>query len=143
MFSNSTKYALKAVLYLAVHSNEDQKIMAKDISAPINVPKAYIAKLLQELSRKGLISSVRGPKGGFYLSAQNKEHTLIEIIEAIGDTDHMRSCWLSLEGCDENRPCPLHAVLASSKSKILQQLERKSINETAEEVKAGISFLPL
>ncbi len=67
MFSNSSKYAIKAVLFLALNSNEDKKIMVKDIANPINVPQAYIAKLLQELSRQNVISSTRGPKGGFYL----------------------------------------------------------------------------
>ena len=54
MVSNSSKYAIKGVLFLALHSNEENKIAVKDISEPINVPQAYIAKLLQELSRENI-----------------------------------------------------------------------------------------
>ncbi len=57
MLSNSSKYALKAVLFLALHTDENNKMMVKDISARTNVPKAYIAKLLQELSKRNIISS--------------------------------------------------------------------------------------
>ena len=74
MFSNSSKYAIKAVLFLAVNSNEDHRIMVKDMAEPINVPQAYLAKLLQELSKKGIISSKKGPKGGFFFK-QRKQPT--------------------------------------------------------------------
>ena len=75
MFSNSSKYAIKAVLYLAMNSSKDEKVMAKDISEPINVPQAYIAKLLQQLSKHEIVSSLKGPKGGFYLS-EKKQKTI-------------------------------------------------------------------
>ena len=77
MISNSSKYAIKAVLYLALHSSEENKVMVKDMAEPINVPQAYIAKLLQELAKRKLISSTRGPKGGFYLSEEDKKGNLI------------------------------------------------------------------
>ena len=66
MFSTSSKYAIKAVLFLALHTNESKKLMVKDIYKSINVPKAYLAKLLQDLSRHNIVSSTRGPKGGFF-----------------------------------------------------------------------------
>ena len=68
MFSNTTKYAIKAVLYLAINSNTEKRVVISEIANSINVPQAYIAKLLQELSRKNIISSLRGPNGGFFLS---------------------------------------------------------------------------
>ena len=68
MFSNSSKYVIKAILFLAVKSGEDNRVMVKEMAQPINVPQAYLAKLLQELSRKDIISSKKGPNGGFYLS---------------------------------------------------------------------------
>ena len=55
MFSNSSKYAIKAVLFLAVNSSKDNRIMVKDMAVPVNAPQAYLAKLLQELSRKEII----------------------------------------------------------------------------------------
>lgn len=143
MLSNSAKYALKAVLYLAVHSSEDHKIMAKDIAKPINVPQAYIAKLLQELSKQQIISSTRGINGGFYITESNLKQPIIQIIYAIDGGYKMNSCLLSLENCNEQVPCPLHHIVDPMRSQLIQSLKTKTIEELAEEIKSGITFLPL
>ena len=143
MFSNSSKYAIKAVLFLALNSNEDKKIMVKDIAIPINVPQAYIAKLLQELSRQNLISSTRGPKGGFYLSEDDKKQPLKCLIKAIDGEKRLNSCLLSLENCDDEKPCPLHKLVAPLRAKLLDSLENKTICDLAKDIKEGHSFLPL
>ncbi len=83
MFSKAAMYAIKTVLYLAVHGSEAQKIMVKDIAELINVPKDYIAKLLQQLSKRHIISSTKGSKGGFYLNGNNRNATIIDIVNVI------------------------------------------------------------
>ena len=143
MFSNSSKYAIKAVLYLALNSSEDRKIMVKDISGPINVPQPYIAKLLQELSRQNVISSVRGPKGGFYLSEEDKKLPLKKIVNVIDGESRLTSCLLSLENCNEEKPCPLHKLAAPLRTQLLDSLENNTICDLARDVKEGNSFLPL
>ncbi|HMC02243.1 MAG TPA: Rrf2 family transcriptional regulator [Flavobacteriaceae bacterium] len=143
MFSNSVKYALKAVIFLAVHSNENKKIMVKDISGPINVPQPYIAKLLQELSKQNIISSTRGIKGGFYLTESNREQPIINIIYAIEGEYNMKSCLLSLENCDNDKPCPLHKIANPLRTKLYNSFKEKSIGELSKEIKEKVSFLPL
>jgi Rrf2 family protein len=143
MVSNSSKYAIKGVLFLALHSNEENKIAVKDISEPINVPQAYIAKLLQELSKENIISSTRGPKGGFYLSEENKNQPIINILKIIDGEKRLTSCMLSLEKCNEDKPCPLHKILSASRKEILKNFERKTINDLVFDMKKGNSFLPL
>lgn len=143
MLSNSSKYAVKAVLFLALYSNKDNKIMVKDIAKPINVPQAYIAKLLQELVKENVISSTRGPKGGFYLNRENENKPVINILNIIDGEKRHTSCMLSLEKCNEDKPCPLHSILSPSRNKILKILKEKTIKELALDVKEGNSYLPL
>ncbi|MEB8330559.1 Rrf2 family transcriptional regulator [Flavobacteriaceae bacterium KMM 6897] len=143
MLSKSSKYALKAVLYLAVNSNENFKIMAKDISKPINVPKAYIAKILQELAKNQLVSSSRGPQGGFYLTKENKERPLIDIVHLIDGKDRINSCMLSINECDEENPCPLHRLIGSAKMDFRKNLEKTTINDLVRDIRENKSFLPL
>lgn len=143
MLSNSSKYAIKAVLYLSLHSSEAQKIMVKDIAKPINVPQAYIAKLLQELVKENLISSTRGPKGGFFLSDENNNQPVINVLKVIDGEKRLTSCLISLENCNEDKPCPLHDVLSPSRKKILKILQNTSIKKLALSVKNGKSYLPL
>ena len=143
MFSNSSKYAIKAVLFLALNSNDEKKIMVKDIAGPINVPQAYIAKLLQELSRQNVISSTRGPKGGFYLTDEDKKKPLKRIIQVIDGENRLTSCLLSLENCNEEKPCPLHKMAAPLRNELLDSLENKTICDLAKDVREGKAFLPL
>lgn len=143
MFSNSVKYAMKAVLFLALHATEDKKLMVKDIYKPINVPKAYLGKLLQELGRHGIVSSTRGPKGGFYLSEKNRNKALITIVKVIDGKKRMESCMLSLEDCDENRPCPLHQLVAPSRIKFMESLQNKTIIDLSQDLRDKKAFLPL
>ncbi|MBT8245701.1 MAG: Rrf2 family transcriptional regulator [Winogradskyella sp.] len=143
MFSNSTKYAIKAVLYLAVHSSEQHKIVINDIAEPINVPKAYLAKLLQELSRQSIISSTKGLKGGFYLSNKDRERNIKDIIDVIDGEDRLNSCLLSLKDCDSKNPCSLHHLAYSQKQIILDNFKSKSLNDLAMHLKSGKSVLPL
>ncbi|WP_299121960.1 Rrf2 family transcriptional regulator [uncultured Winogradskyella sp.] len=143
MFSNSTKYAIKATLYLAVHSSEKRKIVINDIADPINVPKAYIAKILQVLSKKNLISSTKGPKGGFYTSKENLQVKISDIVKAIDGEERMNSCLLSLKECDSNNPCSLHHLVYFEKQKIIKRLGKTSLHDLASHIKDGKSVLPL
>ncbi|MCL6267886.1 RrF2 family transcriptional regulator [Flagellimonas myxillae] len=143
MLSNSAKYALKAVLYLALHTSEDNKMMVKDIYTNINVPQSYLAKLLQELSKHDIISSSRGPKGGFYLSAKNLGLPLIRIVDVIDGEQRLRSCMLSIHECDSENPCALHHLVGNANSDFIKNLEQTTINELILEVRAGKSVLPL
>ncbi len=143
MISNSSKYALKAILYLAVNTSEEEKILAKNLSGPANVPQAYLSKLLQELARHNLISSVRGPRGGFYLTEENRKVRLMEIITVIDGDNRLTSCMLSLNKCNDEHPCPLHDLVGDTKTKFIENLEKTTIQNLVEDVKTGRSFLPL
>lgn len=143
MLSNSSKYAIKAVLFLAVNSNENKKVMIKDISKPINVPQAYIAKLLQELSKQKIISSTRGPNGGFYLSDNNRKQSIMSVVDVIDGEGKFNSCMLSLKDCDNEKPCLLHKIAYPSRSKLLNRLNKKTIEDLSIEIKSGEMFLPL
>jgi len=143
MLSNSSKYAMKAVIYLGLHSSPDTKILAKDISEPINVPQAYLSKLLQQLSRRQIVSSQKGPGGGFYLTDENREVPLIKIIEIIDGDRRLNSCLLSLDACDADHPCPLHELLGDARVHFIKNLEETSVEELVLDVSEGKSFLPL
>ncbi|GGK13223.1 putative HTH-type transcriptional regulator [Yeosuana aromativorans] len=143
MISNSSKYAIKAVLFLAVHSSEENKIMVKDIAEPINVPQPYIAKLLQELAKRKLISSTRGPKGGFYLSEADVNRNIMEIVHVIDGEKKLNACFLSLEHCNEKNPCPVHHLINASRATMMKNLKGKLIKDLVLDVKNGKGKLPL
>ena len=93
--------------------------------------------------KEQLISSVRGPKGGFFLSDENNNQPVINILKVIDGEKRLTSCMLSLEKCNDKKPCPLHDILSSSRNRISTLLQETSIKELALSVKKGDSFLPL
>ncbi len=131
MFSNSSKYALTAVIHLASQTDEAHKKMVKDLSLSTDIPKAYLAKLLQQLSKHQVISSTKGPKGGYYLTEENRKLPVYRIIEVIDGTHRLESCVLGLEDCNAENPCPLHDLVNPSKAILLNTLEHMSIEELA------------
>ena len=143
MLSNSSKYALKAVLYLAVNTDHENKMQVREISDNLEIPKAYTAKLMQQLARTDIISSSRGPKGGFYLSEENRNQSLMSVVEAIDGKIKLESCILGLRNCDEEKPCPLHFYINKSRDQLLQTLYTKSIEDMASDLREKKSFLPL
>ena len=141
MLSSSLSYAIKAVLYIAVNSSKDQRIRIRDISEGINEPSPYVAKLLQDLARNNVISSLKGPNGGFSMEEDQLEQPIIKIVEVIEGSSRYQNCLLSTESCNETHPCPLHAELGEIRIALMQKFNEITIAELARDVKLQRSFL--
>ena len=141
MLSNSSKYALTAVLFLAANTDDSQKKMVRELSAATHIPKAYLAKLLQQLSRHNIISATKGPKGGYYLTEENKKLPVYKLIEVIDGTQRMESCVLGLEECNAERPCPLHEYVYPSRTAFLNTLKKMTVEELSRDLRKGASYL--
>lgn len=78
-----------------------------EISKAIESPTSFTAKVLQQLTKQGLVLSVRGPHGGF---AKNKDQmvTLADIVRAIDGDGILRNCVLGFKACSSENPCPVH-----------------------------------
>lgn len=140
MLSSSSKYAVNAVLYLAVHSSDKNKIRAKEIAEAISLPSPFLSKLLQSLSRENIISSSKGPTGGFYLTEEALRTPLIEVVRIIDGTDRLEDCVLGLKKCSSEQPCPVHFSVQPLKQKFREKLE-ENIEVFAEKVKSGEAHL--
>ena len=79
MLSNTSKYAIRAVIYLALNAGEEKKIGIKQISKDLSIPTPFLGKILQTLAKQKLLSSTKGPHGGFGLGKSAEEITLIDI----------------------------------------------------------------
>lgn len=141
MLSNSSKYAINAVLYLAVHSDETKKVRAKEIAKAINIPPPFLAKILQPLSRKNIISSSKGPTGGFYTTPENLQTPLLEVVREIDGLEKLDNCALGLRECNGDRPCPIHYAIQPYKLQLLKELREHSIADFAKKVEEGEAFL--
>ena len=137
MLSKSSTYAIRAVLYLSLHSNETKKFSPKSIAQAIDVPAPFLAKTLQILTRRGLISSVKGRNGGFYLTKKDRENTLMSIVDSIDGLSKFSECMLGLPVCGDDNPCPIHHAVSPVKKQLIEQLTLRTIEDFTEKVRNG------
>ena len=109
MISQTAEYALRAVVHLAAE-DETMSQTVEQIAAGTRVPAGYLSKVLQSLSRAGLISSQRGLGGGFRLVKTAKEISVLEVIRAVDPIQRILTCPLGL-AAHGTRLCPLHKRL--------------------------------
>jgi Rrf2 family protein len=105
MLSQTVEYALRAVLYIA--REHPQSIPVSDIAGAVEAPRGYLAKILGDLARHGVLESSRGPTGGFRLAAEPDTLALSDIVTAIEGTEERR-CLLGHGKCGENPTCTAH-----------------------------------
>ncbi|MBL0308289.1 MAG: Rrf2 family transcriptional regulator [Bacteroidetes bacterium] len=108
MLSQACKAAIKAVVYLASKHDTGERAMIKEISGKINENEHTVGKVLQTLVKQGIINSVKGPSGGFFISKPQMKEPIITIVEAIDGINIFKECGLGLSKCSESHPCPIH-----------------------------------
>ena len=133
MLSKSSKYAIRAVLYIANHTNNKNKIGSKEVAKQLTIPAPFLAKTLQELTKKEIISSIKGPHGGFFLTTENNQKSLLDIIECIDGIHKFDECFLGQHECNDESPCVVHHIYLPFKNKLINKLKTKSILEMAKE----------
>jgi Rrf2 family iron-sulfur cluster assembly transcriptional regulator len=126
IYSKSSEYAIRASIHLAQLTNGDYA-MAKDIAAQEEIPAPFLAKILQELARKGVLQSVKGPAGGFCLKRKATEVRLLDIVAAIDGLDGYSRCAEGYSECSSKNACPLHDNWMALQSRIMEYLERNTI----------------
>ena len=141
MFSKSTEYALRAVVYLAGNSAGEDRFGIKIIAADLGFPEPYLAKVLQHLVRKKIIFSAKGPKGGFYVNGSTMNVSLLEIIDANEGLGFFEKCGLGLNNCNDEKPCPIHEDYGRFRNGLYKTLSEKRIGDIVNDLEKGIAFM--
>lgn len=141
MFSKTCEYALRAVIFIAQKSQAGDKVGIKEIAAGINSPEYFIAKILQDLGKKGIIKSVKGPNGGFFMDKENLSLSLADVVKAFDGEKIFTGCALGLPECSEELPCPLHHEFKVIRKALREMLENSEIETFVNDLDAKLTFL--
>ncbi|MFT3677631.1 MAG: Rrf2 family transcriptional regulator [Chitinophagaceae bacterium] len=141
MFSKTCEYAIRAMLFIAQKTKEGDRIGIKDIAKGIDSPEHFIAKILQDLSRKGLLQSAKGPTGGFYLNDVSMKQSLADIVKAVDGDKIFQGCGLGLKQCSEALPCPIHHEFKRVRKQLFQMLERAKVGTFTSTLENSMAFL--
>lgn len=144
LFSAACESALRLLTYVHAHAGADRKLGVQEIAQGTDTPAAYAAKILQILARKGLVSSVRGPHGGFFLDTQQAEQlTAFDVVLAIDGHDLFKTCMLGLKDCSSDHPCPMHDDFLQIRTRLEIALRQTRVKALAERYKSGMFFVTI
>lgn len=132
---------MRAVFFIAHRTAAGGKVGIKEIAQGISSPEPFLAKILQDLCRKGIVQSSKGPNGGFYLDDENLKLPLSDVVKAVDGSGLFTGCGLGLEYCSEVNPCPLHHQFKDLRNKIYLMLRDTSIGQFNEDLNIGITAL--
>jgi Rrf2 family transcriptional regulator, iron-sulfur cluster assembly transcription factor len=128
--TRGTDYGARGVIYLAKQPM-DAVALVGDIAREEGVSESYLAKILQDLAKGGILRSHRGAKGGFSLARPPEQITLRDIVELIEGPIALCRCLASWESCDIMDTCALHPVMRRAQDQMLSVLESTTLRDLA------------
>jgi Rrf2 family iron-sulfur cluster assembly transcriptional regulator len=131
IYSRSTEYAIRAFVNLA-RVPEGKYAMVKQIAEQEGIPAHFLAKILQQLARKGLLRSSKGPTGGFSLRTPAKDISLVQLVEALDGLTDYQKCVSGLAECTDDAPCGMHDSWKMLRARIMDYLEKTTISDLAD-----------
>lgn len=140
MFSNSCRYGIRAILYIASRQKGDVKTGIKQISKDLDLPTPFLAKILQQLAKQKILKSLKGPGGGFSLLKDPKKITILDIVRTIDGEEIFTNCLIHNTTCTcvdkKKEPCPLHENYSQVRSDLITLFSKTTVHELVIDRKA-------
>ena len=131
-------YAVRATLALALH--REGRVKARELATETGVPEKYLPQVLATLIRAGLVGSVAGPDGGYYLERPPEEISLRHVMEAAEGPIRSERCVLRGGDCDGT--CILHDTWQDAQSALITRLDATTFADLLARDAAAASVRP-
>ena len=140
IYSNACAYAIRAMSRLAM-LRPDGYVLLDELCKGSNLPRHFVAKIFQQLTRHGLLLSAKGRGGGFALSRPPKKITLLDIVAAIDGVDDLDACVVGNARCDDSQPCPLHDQWKPIRNQLKEFLARTTLDQMSETLQRKLELI--
>jgi FeS assembly SUF system regulator len=130
--SRKADYALIALKHLAQHG-QSEALSAADISSSYGISAPLLAKVLQRLARKGLLTARHGSSGGYTLARDPGTITALEVVQAIDGPISITSCTTRRGDCDQLSNCTVRDPLRRVNESVLQVLNQVTLSQLVDE----------
>jgi Rrf2 family protein len=131
--TRAADYAVRVMIHLA-GLPPGSRVSRSELSAAAECPEQFLCKVLQNLTRAGLVISHRGNTGGFELEELRRNASILEIVEAVEGPIRLNLCLTSNHACNRQSWCPAHCVWADAQAALLGVLREANITKLAEKV---------
>lgn len=134
MFSNTSEYALRAIVHIA--TNRDRAATAAEIAKATRVPQSYLSKVLLDLVSAGIVVSQRGPNGGFSLARPPENISVFDVVHAVDPIRRIEVCPLGIPSHGKDL-CRLHRRLDDAIAMVEASFKSAPISEMCTASKSG------
>jgi Rrf2 family protein len=135
--TRAADYAVRVMIHLAGIPS-GTRVSRADLAEAAECPEQFLSKVLQGLTRTGLVISHRGNTGGFELPPSHRTASLLDVVEAIEGPLRLNVCVGSDRSCERQEWCPAHLVWADAQSAMASVLKAATIDQLALRVAATL-----
>jgi len=122
-------YSLEALGYLASRS-DNRQVNVKELAEKLHIPRHFLGKVLTELVKKELVTSTKGPSGGFRLAVSAESISLYRILAVLGGLTKLESsCIMGTGVCKAHDPCALHELWLEFREKAVSKTQKLTLEE--------------
>ncbi len=122
-------YSLEALGYLASRPN-NKHVNVKELAEELHIPRHFLGKVLTELVKRELVTSTKGPSGGFRLAVNAESTSLYRILAVLGGLTKLEStCIMGTGACKANDPCALHELWLEFREKAVSKTQKLTLEE--------------
>jgi Rrf2 family protein len=135
MLSKTSKYSIRAALHLALGSSETCYLKTKELSEALKISTPMLSKVLQQLTKRKIITSKKGRHGGFFMSQQQKSNTIMNLVQETEASDSLLpKCFFGRQTCPGTECCPYASIVSPIRSNIKALYSNDSIETTARKI---------
>lgn len=131
MLTQTSEYALRAMVYMA-RKGSDRYCGVKEIAQATEVPSNYLAKILQQLAKTGVLESQKGFGGGFRIALPLAKINLLTIVDPLENISRFHRCVLGQRECNAEVACPLHDAWKRICGEYLGSLTNTTLQDVAD-----------
>ena len=134
ILTSKTRYAVMAIIEIAANSsnnNPAKPIALSEIAKNQNISLSYLEQIFSKLKKSRLVTSVKGPGGGYILNKNSEELKIAQIIKAMGEPIKMTNCGNKTLGCEKNKntKCKTHHLWKGLEENIYNYLNSVSLED--------------
>ena len=134
--STKGRYGLRILLDIALYRVGDKPRMIREIASNQKISEKYISRLIIELRKAGMVKSIRGSKGGYRISREPKEITLLDVVEVMEGPVSIVDCVSARDCCPRIASCVTREIWTELNNQIREALQKITLQEIIDRYRA-------
>ena len=127
LITRNTDYGVRALCFIA--KNKERVVAVPELVKALKIPRSFLRKILQALTKRGFIRSYKGIGGGFELAVPSNKLYIVEVAKVFQGSFSLNECFLNKKVCPDRRTCPLKKKIGNIEKNVISELSSITIGQ--------------